>query len=147
MGYGLYRRTQLPDRRWGPSSPLSNGYRWLLPRGVKLITRLHLVELYRHSPIRLHDMFTSALAARHRRRGDAVSSLHYESSEDKRHANWQLAATRLHARSGHRRLILIFLKNLKSLLVLHVSRLTFDISHRTHVSGRGTEQGCTQPQT
>jgi hypothetical protein len=43
---------------WGPASLLSNGYRWLLPR-VKLTThhlvpRSRMMELYLHSPTRLH---------------------------------------------------------------------------------------------
>jgi hypothetical protein len=53
--------------------------------------------------------------------------------------------THLYAGFAHRGFILIILANLKSLLVLHVSRLTFDISHRKHVAGTRTKQGCTQP--
>jgi hypothetical protein len=58
---------QRPDRFWGPLSLLANGFRELFPwryrcRSVKLTTHLHLVptsrmvELYLHSPIRLHDI-------------------------------------------------------------------------------------------
>jgi hypothetical protein len=53
--------------------------------------------------------------------------------------------THLYTGFAYRNLILIILANLNSLLVLHVSRLTFDINRRKHVTGRGTEQGCTQP--
>jgi hypothetical protein len=56
-----------PDRLWGQTSLLSNGYRGLFPRGysgrsVKLTTHLQLVPrsrkvgLYIHSPIRLHSV-------------------------------------------------------------------------------------------
>jgi hypothetical protein len=61
--------SQRPDRLWGPSSLLTNGYRGFFPmgkkgRGVNLTTHLHLlprlgmVELYFHSHIRLHGIFT-----------------------------------------------------------------------------------------
>jgi hypothetical protein len=44
----IFSPPRRPDRLWGPPKPLSNGYRWLFPRGwsgrgVKLTTHLHLV--------------------------------------------------------------------------------------------------------
>jgi hypothetical protein len=70
-GKRLFSTPQRPNRLWGPLR-LSNGCQWLFPReqrglSVRLITHLQLLqrsrmlELYFHSPIRLHtDNFTYA---------------------------------------------------------------------------------------
>jgi hypothetical protein len=56
-----------PDWFWGPHRLLCNGHRELFHRGVKLITLLQLVlrsrmlELYTHSPIRLHGVMLNQL--------------------------------------------------------------------------------------
>jgi hypothetical protein len=61
-GKRSFSAPQRPDWLWGQPSLLSNGYRGLSPRGVKLTTHLHLVpksrmvELYLHSPICLHGI-------------------------------------------------------------------------------------------
>jgi len=47
-GWEFFSSLSRPDRFWGPSSPLSNGYRDFFPwgqsgQGVKLTTHLHLM--------------------------------------------------------------------------------------------------------
>jgi hypothetical protein len=64
-----------PDRLWDPPGLLANGYRGLFlkgysGRGVKLTTHLELVpnlrmvDLYIHSPIRLHGLVLTLLSTR-----------------------------------------------------------------------------------
>jgi hypothetical protein len=66
-GKKFFSTLQHPDRLCGPLTFLSKGYWGLFPKGetgrsVKLTTHLHLVprsrlvELYFHSPIRLHGV-------------------------------------------------------------------------------------------
>jgi hypothetical protein len=70
---GILSSTERPDRLWGPSSLLYNGYRGQFPRGVKrqgvnltthlhLVLRLRVVEPYLHSPICLHDVMLNSLS-------------------------------------------------------------------------------------
>jgi hypothetical protein len=56
---------QRPDRLWGPPNPLSNGYRGAISPGVKRQgskadhssqSRSRVMELYLHSPMRLHGV-------------------------------------------------------------------------------------------
>jgi hypothetical protein len=65
VGARIVSSPQGPDRLWGPPSLLSNGYHGLLRRlsgqGVKLTTPKicwgqEYVDLYLHSPIRLHGI-------------------------------------------------------------------------------------------
>jgi hypothetical protein len=64
-GKSYFSPPQRPRRLWGPPKLLPNGYQGLFPRGlsscgVKYTAYLHLVpksrmvELYLHSPIRIH---------------------------------------------------------------------------------------------
>jgi hypothetical protein len=67
QGPGFFSFAQCPDRFWGRPNLLSNGYWLLFPRGYsgrgvkltaypRLASRWRMVELYRHSPIRLHGI-------------------------------------------------------------------------------------------
>jgi hypothetical protein len=50
-GKRFFSSPQRPDRLWGPSSLLSNGYRGLSP-----VPRLRMVELYLQFPIYLQSI-------------------------------------------------------------------------------------------
>jgi hypothetical protein len=73
VGSRIFPSPRRSDRLWGPHNFLSNGYWGLFPRGqsgrdVKLTTHLQLVprsrkvDLYIHSPLRLHGVVLKLLS-------------------------------------------------------------------------------------